>query len=104
MALSNIDDVFSGAFVQDGDVVIPSGSLISCDTPAANDPNEIIFGILETMHDAVSTEGQTYVRSSATSNLIDSSTYRRVYTFTVDLEFSNTTILNLLDVKPEPVE
>lgn len=104
MAFSNINDVFSGATIESGDVVIPSGSLISCESPAANNPNEIIFGILETMHDAVSAEGQTYVRSAATSNLINSSTYRRTYTFTLDLDFNNSTILNLLNVKPEPAE
>ena len=104
MALTNINQVFSGAIVDDGDVIVPSGSLISCDAPVASNPNEIILGMLENIHQAIAAETPTHVRSVANFNLVDSSTYRRTYTFTLDLAFDNTTILEQLNVKPEPVE
>jgi len=104
MALTNINEVFAGAIVDAGDVIIPSGSLASCDLPVATDPNEIILGMLENIHQAIVAESPTYVQSTAGFNLVDSSTYRRTYSFSLDLAFNNSTILEQLDVKPEPVE
>lgn len=102
MAIPHITGVFNGATISSFDLTIPSGSLFSCPLPSSGNPNEIIFGILENLHRAVASGDPTYISSSASSTLIDLSTYRRTYSFTVDLSFDNTTIIELLDVKPEP--
>jgi hypothetical protein len=102
MAIPHITGVFSGATISSFDLTIPSGSLVSCSLPATGTPTEIIFGLLETMHQAIATGDPTYISSSAASTLLDASTYRRTYSFTVDLAFDNTTILGLLNVKAEP--
>jgi len=111
MAITNITDVFAGATIGDGitaaeefDLVIPSGAIISCPLPATGDPNEIVFGLLETIYQGVSADQPTYLRASASSSLANATTYRRTYSFTVDLDFDGDTIIEGLDVKPEPVE
>jgi hypothetical protein len=102
MAIPHITGVFSGASISSFALTIPSGSLVSCPLPATGTPTEVIFGLLETMHQAIADGDPTYISSSAVSSLVDSTTYRRVYSFTVDLAFDNTTILELLNVKAEP--
>ena len=102
MSIEKISDVFTGATISSFNLTIPSGSLFSCPLPASGDPNEILFGVLETMHQAISSGTPTYVSSSASATLIGSDTYRRTYSFTVDLDFNGSTILQLLNVKPEP--
>lgn len=104
MPLTNINEVFADAIVDEGDIIIPSGSLVSCDLPVASNPNEIILGILENIHQAIAAETPTHVRSVANFNLVDSTTYRRSYSFTLDLAFDNAAIIEQLNVKPEPVE
>jgi hypothetical protein len=103
MAISNISDVFSGATVSSFNITIPSGSLTSCALPSSGNPTEIIFGMLENIHQSIQDNDPTYISSNAVSVLADPTTYRRVYNFTVDLNFDNNTILELLDVKSEPV-
>jgi hypothetical protein len=102
MPLSNIDDIFPNATVSDGDILIPAGDLVSNATPVATEPEEIVFGMLETLHQGVVAGTPTYITTSATSSLINANTYRRVYTFVVDLDFNVSNILADLDVKPEP--
>lgn len=102
MAIPHITGVFTGATISSFDLTIPSGSLVSCALPSSGNPTEIIFGLLETMHQAIASGDPTYINSSATSSLVDLTTYRRTYSFTVDLAFNNTTILDLLNVKEEP--
>lgn len=104
MAIDKISDVFTGATISSFNLTIPSGSLVSCPLPASGDPNEIIFGLLENVHRAVASGAPTYITTSASSALVSSTTYRRSYTFNVDLEFDGSTLLETLDVKDEPVE
>jgi hypothetical protein len=102
MPINSISDVFPGASVSSFAITIPSGALVSCRNPEANDPNEIMFGLLETMHRAVVSGVPNHVRTSATSNLVGN-TFLRGYSFDVDLDFSGAAILEDLDVRPEPV-
>lgn len=102
MSIDNISSVFSGALVGDGDIIIPSGSLISCESPVATDPNEIIFGMLENINLAIQQNSPQNLTSSATSSMVDENTYRRTYVFRVDLDFQATDIVELLNVKAEP--
>lgn len=104
MAIPHITGVFTGATISAFDLTIPSGSLVSCPLPASGNPTEIIFGLLETMHQAIASGDPTYISSSAVSSLADTTTYRRTYSFSVDLAFDNNTILELLNVKAEPTE
>lgn len=104
MAITNITDVFTGATISSFNLTIPSGTLVSCPLPATGDPNEILFGLLETMYQGVSSDSPTYLTANATSTLISADTYRRTYTFNVDLDFDGAAVLETLDVKPEPVE
>lgn len=104
MAISHVTGVFTGATISSFNLTIPSGSLSSCPLPTSGNPTEIIFGLLETIHTAIVDGDPTYISSTAVSSLVDPSTYRRTYSFNVDLAFDNTTILELLDVKAEPAE
>lgn len=103
MSIDNINQVFNGATISNFALTIPSGTLISCNQPASGNPNEIIFGILENIYQAVSSGTPTNITASAGSVLASTDTYRRNYSFTVDLAFNSSTILSTLDVKPEPV-
>jgi len=106
MALTDITDIFTGADITDFELTIASGDLVSCPNPVSSDPNEIVFGLLETMYQGISNaaEPPTYLKVGATSNLIGGDIYRRTYTFTVDLDFDGDNIIEGLDVKDEPVE
>jgi hypothetical protein len=59
---------------------------------------------LENIHRAVASGTPTYVTTTASASLISSNTYRRGYTFNVDLNFDGSTLLQTLDVKDEPAE
>lgn len=100
MAIANISNVFSGATVSSFALTIPSGSLVSCTNPVATDPNEIIFGMLENIYQAVSSGDPTYIQTNVSSSLVGTDTYRRVYSFTVDLDFDGSAVIADLDVKP----
>jgi hypothetical protein len=102
MSLDNITDIFTGASVFEGDIIIESGSLISCQSPTEDNPSEIIFGLLENINKAIVDNSPTYLSSRASSVVVDSSTYRRTYTISVDLAFNDQDIIELLDVKQEP--
>jgi hypothetical protein len=102
MPLNDITDVFVGASVVGGDIVIDSGSLISCESPSEDNPSEIIFGMLENINKAINDNNPTYLSSIATSAVVDGSTYRRTYVISVDLAFNDSEIIELLDVKAEP--
>jgi len=104
MAIEHINEVFSGATITSFNLTIPSGSLASCPLPATGDPTEIIFGLLETLYQGVVAGSPTYISTNASSSLVDSTTYRRSYSFSVDLAFDGATVLETLDVKAEPVE
>lgn len=104
MAIEQISDVFTGATITSFNLTIPSGSLVSCPLPASGDPNEILFGLLETIYQGVVADQPTYITASVNSSLASSDTYRRSYSFTVDLAFDGATVLESLNVKPEPVE
>lgn len=102
MALTSITEVFSGATVSSFNITIPSGSLASCANPSSGNPNEIILGVLENMHRAVSSGTPTYITTSATTALVNATTYRKTYVFSVDMEFNSNNLLESLDVKAEP--
>ena len=102
MPFTDLNDIFPDATVIGGDITIPSGDLVSCQAPSLNDPEEIVFGMLETIHQGIVSANPTNIRTSSNSTLINADTYRRTYSFTVDLQFNNSVILSQLDVKPEP--
>jgi hypothetical protein len=101
MPINSISDVFPGATISSFAITIPSGALVSCRHPVSSDPNEIMFGILETMHRAVASGVPDNVRTFASANLVGS-TFLRGYGFDVDLNFSGAAVLEDLNVKPEP--
>lgn len=101
MPINSISDVFPGATISNFAITIPSGALVSCRHPASNDPNEMMFGLLETMHRAVASGVPENVRTFASASLVGN-TFLRGYGFDVDLNFSGAAILEDLNVKPEP--
>lgn len=104
MAITDITDVFPNADITDFELTIPSGDLVSCPNPVSSDPNEIVFGLLETIYQGVSADPPTYLKATASSSLTSATNFRRSYTFTVDLDFDGATVIEGLNVRPEPVE
>lgn len=103
MSLANVTGIFPGATVSGGDLTIPSGSIVSYVPVSTSNPSgaELVYGLLETMAQAVAGANYTNVDVATTSTLTTGGTIlRKVYTYTVNLDFDNT-LLDQLDVKPE---
>jgi hypothetical protein len=102
MPINSVTEMFTnGATISSFSLTIPSGSLVSCPLPSSGNPNEVAFGLLETVHRAVASGLPANITTSASTTLINSTTLRRAYTFNVDLSFNNSAIIESLDVKPE---
>lgn len=99
-ATSGVADVFTGATVSAGDLTLPSGSITSFIPTSAASPgaSEMVFGLCETMHTAVTGAALTNVTSSATSSL-SGGTLTKIYTFTVKLDFNEANNIGNLNVK-----
>jgi hypothetical protein len=102
MPLNSISDVFPGASISNFAITIPSGALVSCRNPEANDPNEIMFGMLETMNRAITSGTPVNITSTVFSAILNPTTFRQSYSYNVDLDYSSNILIELLDVKPEP--
>lgn len=101
MALDSVVDIFAGATVDNGDLTIPAGSITSWTPSSLTSPGgyELVYSLLETLNAKVG-GSYTNLSSSATSTIVGTKLRRR-YTFTVDLDLSNT-IVSDLNVVPEP--
>jgi hypothetical protein len=95
--LTSVTGVFPGASVSDGDLTLPSGSVVSFTPVSATDPggSEMVFGLCETMYQKVSVSSNPFVKAQVNTVSIDASTLRRTYTFSVDLDLSQTGLENL---------
>lgn len=101
MPILSVTEMFpKGATISSFDLTIPSGSLYSCSLPSSGNPNEVVFGLIETLHRAVASGLPTYISTTSATSLLDASTLRKTYSFTVDLSFSNSSVIESLDVKP----
>lgn len=105
MSLANISGVFPGSTVNNGDLTIPSGSIVSWVPSSATVPGgyELVYGLLETLNQKVGTS-YSNMSSSVAITVTGSpgspnSKIRRRYTFNVDLDSSNA-ILDALNVVP----
>jgi len=96
---NGIDDLATDLIDGNFNLTIPSGSLVSNPMPTSGNPKEVIFGLVETIHRAIVSGDPTFITSTAQTNLVNSNTLRRTYEFSIDLDFNNTTLLELLDVK-----
>ena len=99
-ALSGIFNNITAGDVSSGDLTIPSGDIVSF-VPANHDTSgaaEFVFGMCETMHQAVKDGGLTNCTTSVQTNLISGDTLQKSYTFTVNLDFADANLANL-DVK-----
>lgn len=110
MALTALSGIFNGitdaqagggTTSSAGDLVIPSGKIVSFhpedkDSGAA----EFVFGMCETMHSAVKDGGLTNVTTAVSTSLSGGNTLKKVYTFTVNLDFTDANLENL-NVKAE---
>lgn len=102
MSLTALSGIFGVTpTVANGDITIPSGSITSYIPLSNTSPpaSEFVFGMCETMHQAVSVGGLTNCTSTVQTSL-SGSTLRKVYTFSINLDFSGTD-LDLLNVKSE---
>lgn len=108
MALTALSGIFKLAGVGQtptisaGDITIPSGTItsyvpVSNTSPAAS---EFVFGMCETMHDAVKDGGLVNCKSAVGTQLVGSTTLKKTYTFTINLDFVDANLANL-DVKAE---
>tara|TARA_B100002019_G_C21247927_1_gene589410 strand:- start:1455 stop:1772 length:318 start_codon:yes stop_codon:yes gene_type:complete len=104
MALTALSGIFPNITAGDinaGDITIPNGDITSF-TPTNHDTSgaaEFVFGMCETMHQAVSTGGLTNCTTSVGTQLVGDTTLKKTYTFVVNLDFTNASLENL-DVKP----
>jgi hypothetical protein len=103
MGIFFVQDVFSGATVSSGNLTIPSGSIVSyVPTTSGNPPaTEMVFGLLETMHRAV-TSGNPVNITTTVSNSFGNNVLSRFYTFQVNLDFNPEVSLENLNVVVEP--
>lgn len=104
MSLANITGIFPNATVSNGDLTIPSGDIVSYIPVSTSNPSgaEMVYGLLQTMSEAVSTANYDNVTVTTTGSLISGGTVlRRTYTFTLNLDFDSN-IYSGLDVKAEP--
>lgn len=103
MALTALSGIFPNITAGDinaGDITIPNGDITSF-TPTNHDTSgaaEFVFGMCETMHQAVNTGGLTNCTTSVGTQLIGDTTLKKTYTFVVNLDFTNASLDNL-DVK-----
>lgn len=100
--LSSITDVFSGATVLDGNLTIPSGSIVSYVPVSTTSPSgaEGVFGMLETLSRAVvGATGINSVSIVTNSSVVDQgTTLRKTFSFTCQLAL-NSGIYEELDLK-----
>jgi hypothetical protein len=103
MGIFFVQDVFNGASVSDGDLTIPSGSIVSYVPSTSGNPpaTEMVFGLLETMHRAVASGNPVNVTSTVNSSF-GNNVLSRFYTFQVNLDFNPEVSLENLDVVAEP--
>lgn len=104
--LTSLSGIFTGitnSNVSNGAITIPSGTITSYvpTSVTAPSPAEFVFGMCETMNAAVSIAGQTNCTSTASQSLnAAGDTLTKVYTFTVNLDFTGNQVANL-NVKAE---
>lgn len=104
MSFSNdyLTNAISGTTTTSGILTIPSGSIVSfVPTVSTTGAREMIFGLIETIANSVSTGDMTNITVSKADTLIGTDTLRKTYLFTINLSYSASTIANLLDVKAE---
>lgn len=100
MPINSLTEMFpNGATISSFNLTIPSGSLYSCPLPSSGNPNEVVFGLIETLHRAVASGLPTYITTTSSTLLASSNTLRKVYTFNIDLEFNDNSVIESLDVK-----
>lgn len=97
-----IDGVGQVPTISNGDITIPSGSIVSYVPSSNTSPaaSEFVFGMCETMHSAVKDGGLTNCTTSVATSLTGGNTLKKVYTFTVNLDFADANLENL-NVKAE---
>ena len=105
MALTALSGIFNNIVAGDisnGDLTIPSGDIVSFvpDNHDTDGAAEFVFGMCETMNAAVKNGGLTNCTTSVSTSLTAGNTLKKVYTFTVNLDFSDANLENL-DVKAE---
>jgi len=110
MALTALSGIFTGlsdaqagggTTSSAGDLVIPSGKIVSfVPEDKESSASEFVFGMCETMHTAVKDGGLTNCTTSVVTSLTGGTTLKKVYTFTVNLDFSDANLENL-NVKAE---
>lgn len=91
--LSSIADVFSGATVTNGELTIPSGSIVSYVPSSVSSPSgaEGVFGLLETLSRAVvGATGIDNLSVTSSANVLDGgTTLRKTFSFTCQLALTS---------------
>ena len=110
MALTALSGIFNGmtdaqagggTTSSAGDLVIPSGKIVSfVPEDKESSASEFVFGMCETMHSAVKDGGLINCTSAVATSLSGGNTLKKVYTFSVNLDFTDANLENL-NVKAE---
>ena len=95
-----------GVTVSNGNVVLPSGSIVSFSTdesaPSTNNgTSELVYGLLQTLANTVESGAMTHMTVSK-RDTINGNILRKDFTFRVDLSYDGSTVGGLLDVAAEP--
>lgn len=102
-ATSSIQEVFPGATITDSNLTIPSGSINSYIPLTTGNPTayEMIFGLLDTISNAVSTGNLSSIVVS-TSDSLSGSVLNKRYNFTVKVAYNSAEVVDSSNLIPEP--
>jgi len=100
---NSIVEIFPSATVANGNLTIPSGAINSYVPTSPTSPTvyEMVFGLIDTMADAVATGNLTNVTVTQSQTLTGTTLSKR-YNFVVNLDMSGNTVDAILNVKSEP--
>jgi hypothetical protein len=100
---NSVVEIFPSATVANGNLTIPSGAINSYVPTSLTSPTvyEMVYGIIDTMADAVATGNLANVTVTQSQTLTGTTLSKR-YNFVVNLDMSGNTVDAILNVKSEP--
>lgn len=100
---NSVAEIFTGATVSAGALTLASGSINSYVPSSVTSPTvyEMVYGLIDTMADAVATGNLTNVTVTQSQTLTGTTLSKR-YNFVVNLDMSGNTVDAILNVKSEP--
>lgn len=103
-----VSELFPNAIVSGNVLCIPDIDINSCSglldgATSQEGARELAFGLVDTLVGAIATGSMSYLTASETNTLPNTTTLRKAYTVTAQLDFDGSVVDNVLDLKDEPV-